>query len=118
MATKAQKNRVSIQFQPLVEELRQNLPPIPTPQVYNQCIDIFSKWHGNYFYLIQKFKTGEGGITEFFEVGLARLEFCGENQFNLSYFRHTGKWCPLFMYEDISLEVAKEAILTEPMFSI
>lgn len=42
----------------------------------------------------------------------------GEDQFNLSYFRHTGKWEPLFMYNDIPFEEAKEAILEDPMFQV
>ena len=42
-ATKAQKNAISIQFEPVVEELKKKLLPIPEPQHFNHCIDIFSK---------------------------------------------------------------------------
>lgn len=117
-ATKAQQTAITNQFAPIIEELKKNLTPIPEPQEYNHCIDIFSKWHGNFFYIMQKFKTGENSTTDFFEYGLARLEFYGENRFNLSYFRHTGKWEPHFMYCDVSFEEAKKAVLEDPLFEV
>ena len=117
-ADKKQKALISKQFEPVVEELKKNLQPIPEPQRFNHCIDIFSKWRGNFFYIMQKFKTGENSYKDFFDTGLARLEYYGEDRFNLSYFRHTGKWEPLFMYRDISFEEAKKAIFEDPMFQM
>ncbi len=117
-ATKTQKNNISKQFESVIEELKNNIQPLPNPQKYNHCVDVFSKWRGNFFYIMQKFKTGENGIKDFFDIGLARLEFYGDNRFNLSYFRHTGKWEPLFMYDDISFEEAQKAILEDPMFQV
>lgn len=117
-ATKAEKEAISRQCEPLIEELKKNLQPIPEPQEFNHCIDVFSKWRGNFFYIMQKYKTGKNSQTDFFDVGLARLEFYGDHGFNLSYFRHTGKWEPLFMYEKISLEEAHKAILTDPIFQV
>lgn len=117
-ATKAEKDAILIQFNPVIEELKKNLQPIPEPQEFNHCIDIFSKWRGNFFYIMQKFKTGKNSTTDFFDCGLARLEFYGKDRFNLSYFRHTGKWEPLFMYDDISFETAKQAILEDSMFQV
>ena len=117
-ATKVEKDDISKQFESLIEELKKNLEPIPEPQKNNHCIDVFSKWRGNFFYIMQKFKTGENGIKDFFELGLARLEFYGENRFNLSFFRHTGKWEPHYMYQDISFEDSKKAILEDPFFQV
>jgi hypothetical protein len=117
-ATKAQKDTISAQFKPVIEALKKNLQPIPEPQEVNHCIDVFSKWRGKFFYIMQTFKTSEKSTTDFFDYGLARLEFYGVNRFNLSYFRHTGKWEPLFMYADISFETAKEAILEDSMFQM
>ncbi|MFT6962100.1 MAG: hypothetical protein ACJAWV_001825 [Flammeovirgaceae bacterium] len=117
-ATKVEKDSISRQFESLIEELKENLQPIPEPQQFNHCVDIFSKWRGNFFYIMQKYKTGENGVQDFFEIGLVRLEFYGEDRFNLSYFRHTGKWEPLFMYNDISYESAKKAILEDPTFQV
>ena len=118
-ADKAQKDKISKQFEPIVEELKKNLKPLPEPQEWNHCIDVFSKWRGNFFYIMQKYKVGgENRYKDFFDTGIARLEYYGEDRFNLSYFRHTGKWEPLFMYQDISFEDAKKAILEDTMFQI
>ena len=117
-ATKAEKEAISKQCEPLIEELKKNLQPIPEPQKFNHCIDVFSKWRGNYFYIMKKFKTGENSYKDFFDYGIARLEFYGKHGFNLSYFRHTGKWEPLFMYEGISLEEAHKVILEDSMFQV
>ncbi len=117
-ATEVQKMAISIQFEPVIEELKKEIQPIPEPQEFNHCIDVFSKWRGNFFYIMQKYKTGKNSTTDFFDIGLARLEFYGENRFNVSYFRHTGKWEPLFMYKDVSFETAKKAILEDEMFQM
>ena len=115
MATKPQKDNISRQFKSVIEALKENITPIPEPQKFNHCVDIVSNWRGNYFYIKQKFITPE---NSYFEVGLARVEFQGTNSFNLAYFRHTGKWFPLWMYEGISLEEAKNAILGGHMFQV
>ncbi len=118
-ATKVQKDAISRQFEPVIEELKKEIQPIPEPQEFNHCIDVFSKWRGNFFYIMQKYKTGKNATAkDFFDIGLVRLEFYGENRFNLSYFRHTGKWQPLLIYNDISFESAKEAILEDPVFQV
>lgn len=117
-ATKQQKTAISKQFEPIIEILKKNLQPIPEPQILNHCVEIFSKWRGKFFYIMQKYKAGENNIYDFFDIGLARLEYYGEDRFNLSFFRHTGKWEPMFMYNDISFEEAKKAILEDPMFDI
>lgn len=116
--TDAQKRSIAAQFEPVIEELKKNLTPIPEPQRFNHCIDVFGAWRGNYFYIKQKYKGGENAIKEHFDMGLARLEFYGENCFNLAYFRHTGKWEPLFMYEEITFEEAKKAILEDAIFQV
>jgi len=42
-ADKQQKDKISKQFEPIVEELKKNLTPLPEPQKWNHCIDVFSK---------------------------------------------------------------------------
>ena len=118
MASNAQKAAISKQFEPVIEALKKRLKPIPEPQRHSHCIDVFGSWRGNYFYIKQKYKTSEDDYRGYFDLGLARLEFYDENQFNLAYFRHTGKWFPLWMYERISFEEAKKAILEEHMFQV
>ena len=111
-----QKDLITQQAASFIEELKKNLKPIPEPQQFNHCVDVFSKWRGNYFYIMLKYKTGEGGFKDYFDLGLARLEYCGKDCFNLAYFRHTGKWFSLPMYERITFEEAKKAILAYPVF--
>jgi hypothetical protein len=117
-ASEADKLAISNKFDPVIATLKEGLPTALDVQKFNYCVDVFSKWRGNFFYIMLKFKAAGEDPSQFFETGLARLEFYGSNQFNLSYFRHTGKWEPLFMYNDISFDEAKEAILTESMFAI
>ena len=118
-ASKAHKIAISKQFEPIIDNLKKNnLRPVPEPQEFNHCIDIFTKWRGNFFYIMQKYKTGKNAIVEEFDTGLARLEYYGTDRYNLSYFRHTGKWEPLFMYQDISFEVALKAILEDSFFEV
>lgn len=115
-ATEAQKIAITKDFEPLIEELKKNIQPLPVPQQFNQCIDVFSKWHRNYFYIMQKFKTGENAVIDYFDTGIARLEYYGEGKFNLAFFRYTGQWVALS--ENISTEDAKKAILEDPWFQV
>jgi len=57
-ATKQQKTAISKQFEPIIEILKKNLQPIPEPQILNHCVEIFSKWRGKFFYIMQKYKAG------------------------------------------------------------
>jgi hypothetical protein len=115
-ATEADKIAISIQFEPVVAELKKHIQPLPEPQEWNHCVDVFTKWHRNYFYIMQKYKTGKNAIVDYFDTGLARVEFYGKDRFNLSYFRHTGQWEPLPMYHNISFEDAQKAILNDEWF--
>ncbi len=119
MATKAQKDNLSKQFEPLIQELKKNLTPIPVPQEWNHCIDVFSKWRGNYFYIMQKFKVGgENRYKDFFDSGIARLELFDDNRFGLSFYTSSGKWERHFMYQNTSFEEAQKAILEDDMFGV
>jgi hypothetical protein len=115
-ANVSQKLAITKDFDPIIQELKKHLKPLPVPQQFNQCVDVFSKWRGNQFYIMQKFKTGENAIVDFFETGIARLEYYGEGKFNLAFFRYTGQWVAL--YEDISTEAAKKAILEDEWFQV
>ena len=48
-------------------------------------------------------------------VGFARLEFIGDNRFDLAYFRHTGKWWTIFSeltVDEALKEVSQGGIFT------
>lgn len=115
--TDAQKKIVSEKFEPLLEKIRQGLPPVPEPQKFNHCVDVFSKWWRSYFYIMQKYKCPpEGYISDGFETGVARMEFRGDDTFDLAYFRHTGKWWVIA--EGISLEECLDWVKTDPIFTV
>lgn len=114
--TEVQMSRISAAFEPLVENIRNNLPPVPEPQQWNHCVDVFTKWRGSYFYLMQKYQCPPGSRVEGFETGVARLEFVGEDAFNLAYLRHNDKWWTLA--EGVPLEDCVKAVEGDPWFQV
>ncbi len=117
-ATAAEKIKISQEFESIVAQIKSKLSPVPEPQEYGQCVDIISRWKGNFFYIMQvyKYPSGKNYIKESAEFGLARLEFYGAGKFNMSYFRHTGQW--VVTAQDVSTEDAKNSILNDPWFEI
>lgn len=90
------------------------IPP-PKDMKYNYLIDIYSKWRGSHFYFCSKYCCpGPNAISPFFEAKYARLEYIGNNRFNLSYMRHNGQW--LKIYTSLSLDECLSAIRDEPHF--
>ena len=95
----ALKHEVTAKAKVLIEEhIRPtHVKPPPKNPEFNYIEDIFTKWHGRYFYLMAKYASpGPNRISPFFEIGFARLEYIGGNRFDLAYFRHTGKWWSVF----------------------
>ena len=115
-ANDAQKLAITRQFEPVIDELKKKIRPLPESQEFNHCIDVFGKWRGNHYSIMQKFKTGTHAVVDFFDTGLARLEYYGEGKFNLAYFRHTGQWVTI--YQDITTDDAKKAILEDSWFDM
>jgi hypothetical protein len=73
------------------------LKPPPKNARWNYIVDIYTKWHRNYFYFCTKYACpGPNALSPFFDTGFARLEYVDgvgrQSRFNLSYMRHTGKW--------------------------
>ncbi|MDI6738113.1 MAG: hypothetical protein QME12_06390 [Nanoarchaeota archaeon] len=81
----------------------------------NYIADIYCKWVGNRFYLCSKYNCPfPRAVLPSFETKFARLEYIGDNKFQLFFMRHTGKWIKL--YEDIRLEKAFKAIKEDSWF--
>ena len=57
---------------------------------------------------------GPNAISPFFEARFARLEYLADDNYNLSYMRHTGQWWEI--YRDLSLEECLSAVRDEPHF--
>lgn len=54
---------------------------------------ITSHWRRSYFYVVAIYHTSAKNVfSPDYEQNLARLEYVGRDQFNLSYFRYTGQW--------------------------
>jgi hypothetical protein len=92
-----------------------HLVPAPKDAHWNYLVDISTKWYRNYFYFCAKYcSPGPQAISPFFETPFARLEYVGEQEFHLSYMRHTGQWWEL--YTAVSVEECFAAIRDEPHF--
>ena len=93
----------------------QHVQPPPKDEHFNYIVDIYTKWHGSYFYFCAKYcSPGPNAISPFFEVKFARLEYVGNNRFNLSFMRHTEQWVEL--YADLPVTDCLTAIKDEPFF--
>lgn len=71
-------------------------PPLKNTK-WNYIVDIYTKWHRNYFYFCAKYACpGPNALSPFFDTGFAGLEYVGgvgqQSRFNISYMRHTGRW--------------------------
>jgi hypothetical protein len=115
-ANEFQKLAITKDFESIIEELKKNIKPLPEPQQFNHCIDVFSKWRGNQFYIMQKYKTGTNAVVDYFDEGIARLEYVDEGKFHIAYFRHTGQWFTIA--QNVLTEDAKKSILEDPWFHV
>lgn len=89
-------------------------PPVED-SAYNYIVDIYSKWSSSYFYFIAKYACpGPNAISPFFELKFARMEYIGNERFNLSYMRHTGQWFEI--YSELSIDECLKSIESEPHF--
>jgi len=68
------------------------LKPVPEQLTINHLIDFYTKWYRNYFYFCSKYKCPPEAHSSSFESKFARIEYIGNNMFELSYMRHTGQW--------------------------
>jgi hypothetical protein len=76
---------------------------------FSYLVEITTKWYRNYFYFQGRYRcVAENCISEFFDTKFARIEYVGENRYNLSYMRHTQQWWEI--YKDLSLDNAMSRI--------
>ena len=93
----------------------EHLMPPPKDADFNYLVDISTKWYRHYFYFCATYcSPGPSAIAPSFETQFARLEYVGNEQFHLSYMRHTGQWWEL--YTGLSVGECFEAIRDEPHF--
>ncbi len=93
----------------------QHVKPPPKDERFNYSIDLGGKWYRSYFYFFSTYACpGPNALSPTFESKFARMEYVGNDKFNLSYMRHTDQWFELFT--DQSLDDCLKAIREEPWF--
>ncbi len=93
----------------------EHIKPPPTENGFNYLVDIYSKWYRNYFYFCAKYNCpSPNAISPSFETKFARMEYVGNERFNLSYMRHTEKWWEI--YKDRPMLECLKSITEEPHF--
>lgn len=70
-----------------------HIKPPPKNHQFNHITDIYTKWYRSYFYFCATYAVpGPNAIAPSFESKFARIEYVGEQRFNLSYMRYTEEW--------------------------
>ena len=112
----SEKHAISESCQTFIEQvLKPRFLPEIRPTRFNYPIEIFGKWHGGKYRFIQRFRSDrEDALEPEFDSPFARLEYVSRNRFDLSYFRHTGRWWTV--YRDVSLAEALSLLETEGIF--
>jgi hypothetical protein len=94
---------------------QKHIKPPPTGNDFNYLVDIYAKWHRNYFYFCAKYSCpGPNAISSSFETKFARIEYVGNERFNLSYMRHTEQWWEI--YQELPMPECLKLIVEEPHF--
>jgi len=94
----------------------QHIEPPPKDHDFNYIVDLYTKWYRHYFYFCAKYcSPGPYARSPFFETKFARMEYIGEDNFNLSFMRHTDEW--IEVRPDSSLDECLTAIKDDPLFS-
>ena len=110
------KEEIAAESRKLVDTLRvQHIKPPPEGVDFSYVTEIYVKWYRNSLYFCAQYCCRASNcIAPSFETKFARIEYISNGRFNLSYMRHTGKWCE--MYLGLSLAECLESIRTEPHF--
>ncbi|MBI4670522.1 MAG: hypothetical protein HY741_02480 [Chloroflexi bacterium] len=92
-----------------------HINPPPDDSNFNYIVALYAKWYGRYFYFYAKYASpGPYSIAPFFETKFARLEYIGDDKFNLSFMRHTDDWFE--SYQNLLLAECLNAIQNDPWF--
>jgi len=114
--TPAEKAAIESQVAPLLEELREEirLNADKWPEYFNRWTDVSTKWHKNFFYIMQQYETPKDSAPDTFEVGLARLRCMSQDRFAIAYWQPSGQWFELA--EGFGLEECLRSIREDPWF--
>jgi hypothetical protein len=91
------------------------IKPLPKDPKFNWLIDVSTKWHGSFFYLVKKFYCPfKNRLSEEFECNEIRLQYLSNGNYSVSYMRHTGQWWPLS--DNVPLKKAIAEALDAPVW--
>jgi hypothetical protein len=89
----------------------------PKDYQWNYVVDIFTKWYQRYFYFCSTWRSpSPNAISEYFEIRFARLEYAGDEKFNMAYMRYTGQWWEIF--QGLALDQCIEEIRVNPLLRL
>ena len=112
----AEKEQITAQCQQLIDsEFKPHYIEL-NPQK-NQLIitDIYGKWYRSFYYFCSTCYFNIPNLsTETIENKFTRLEYIGEDKFNLAYMRHTEQWWEV--HTGMSLKNALEEIKNNVIF--
>ena len=111
------KTALKNQADKLVEECLKpkHVQPPPENHDFNYLVDIFTKWHGSFFYFCSTYHCpSPRAISPSFEQKFARMAYNGDNTYTLAYMRHTGQWFEVF--HDLDAQACFDMITSEPYF--
>ena len=89
------QSKVERQAQALIDSTLKPryLQPPPKQAELNYLVDLYTRWRGPFIYFCSRYcSPGPHPLSPFFESKFARLQYAGDDRFNLAYFRHTGQW--------------------------
>lgn len=113
----AEKRAITAACECFIDDiLKPRFLPEIRPTEFNYCIDIFGKWHGNKYRLMQRYRNDRPdryAVPEFTSP-FARLEYVNRDQFDLAYYRHTEEWWLVDC--SVSLKEALELLETKGIY--
>ena len=111
------KASISIKAQQLIDDHLKpvHIKPPPKKADFNYLIDLHVKWHGRYLIFCSEYACpGPHALSPTFESRFARTEYVGRDKYNLSYMRHTDRWCEV--YSGLTLDECFNLIKEDSLF--
>jgi hypothetical protein len=82
------------------------------PTQFNHPVDLHGKWQGGRYRFLQRYRSGYPDNRGWeFDAPFARLDYLGEDRFDVMWHRHTGQWWRL--YHSVSLAEALRHIVED-----
>ena len=112
----AEKKQIGEQCQQFIDsELKPRYIDLNPEKSHRIITDIYGKWYRSFYYFCCTYYFNNLTLSdETIDNKFTRLEYTGEDTFNLAYMRHTGQWWEV--NTGLSLERALEEIKRNKIF--